>query len=394
MPRRDETTLDPAIERELNAIEAALAGEPTDAELAGLVRALRAERPTVREDFARRLDQRVQAGFARPQEERRSRPLRLVRAARSRASRRMLIPVLGAAASLLLVAGIATSVLLDGGGTDGVMSGPLPGSPQSERAVGAGQEEPSVAAPTTVPPVPPSDGPTVPGRRDRKVERQAELTLEASAGEVGRVADDVIRVTDRVGGIVVTSFVQSGDEGRAGASFQLRVPTDRLRQALAEYSKLAHVRSRTENAQDVTGSYTTAQERLGEVVAERRGLLRQLAAADTPNETESVRARLRIANGQISALRGQIARLRERTDYSVVTLIVEPRTGASGTGDGDDGWTPGDAFDDAVRILEVIAGVALIVLALVLPFALAAGGLALALRALRRRRREQALEAS
>ena len=228
----------------------------------------------------------------------------------------------------------------------------------------------------------------------RRVERQASLALESKPDDVGDVADGVIRATDAVGGIVVTSSVSSGDEGRGGATFSLRVPTDRLDDALARLSKLAHVRSRTENSQDVTGAFVSAQERLDAALAERKGLLRQLAIADTPNETASVRARLRIVQEQIASARRQVRALRTRTDFSAVSVTVEPRGSSNGGGtSGGGSWTPGDALHDAVRVLEVFAGVALVGLAVLLPVGLLglAGGAGA--RGLRRRRREQALGA-
>ena len=54
-------------------------------------------------------------------------------------------------------------------------------------------------------------------------------------------------------------------------------------------------------------------------------------------------------------------------------------------------WTPGDAAGDALRVLEVAAGVLLIGLAVTLPLALLGGGAALVARSTRRRRRESAL---
>ena len=59
----------------------------------------------------------------------------------------------------------------------------------------------------------------------------------------------------------------------------------------------------------------------------------------------------------------------------------------------DDSWTPGDAADDALRVLEVAAGVALIALAVALPLALLGAPAAVAARWSRRRRREHALDA-
>ena len=66
---------------------------------------------------------------------------------------------------------------------------------------------------------------------------------------------------------------------------------------------------------------------------------------------------------------------------------------APGAEEDDGAWTPGDAWHDALRVLEVIAGIALIVLAVALPLALVAALAAIALRILRRRRREHALDA-
>jgi Domain of unknown function (DUF4349) len=210
------------------------------------------------------------------------------------------------------------------------------------------------------------------------------------------VADRVVRVTDEVGGIVVTSSVSSADDDRGGATFSLRVPTRRLDDALARLSKLAHVRSRTQNSQDVTGAFVTAEERLDEALAEREGLLRALGRADSTNETASIRARLRIVQSEIASARAAVRRLRVRTDFSAVSVTIEPGSSAGGStgGSSDDSWTPGDAAGDAVRVLEVAAGVVLVAAAVLVPFALL-GGLGVAAgRVVRRRRREQALEPS
>ena len=57
-------------------------------------------------------------------------------------------------------------------------------------------------------------------------------------------------------------------------------------------------------------------------------------------------------------------------------------------------WTPGDAAKDAGRVLEVIAGVLVIALAILIPLGILAGLAAYGNRGLTRRRRERALEAS
>src|SRR6185503_8551766 len=110
------------------------------------------------------------------------------------------------------------------------------------------------------------------------------------------VADGVIRVTDRHGGFVLSSSVSAGEGAKAGASLDVRIPSDRLQAAVADLSELAHVRSRTQAARDVTAEFSSPRRRLADALAERRGLLRQLAQAVTPNQTAAVRARLRAVN--------------------------------------------------------------------------------------------------
>ena len=70
-------------------------------------------------------------------------------------------------------------------------------------------------------------------------------------------ADGVVRATQAAGGFVQSSQVSTGD-GRSTASFVLRVPTGRLDDALARLSKLGHVKSLQQSADDITGAYDGA----------------------------------------------------------------------------------------------------------------------------------------
>jgi hypothetical protein len=72
-----------------------------------------------------------------------------------------------------------------------------------------------------------------------------------------------------------------------------------------------------------------------------------------------------------------------------VSVDVVARRGSDDEGGA---WTPGDAFDDALRVLEVAVGVALIAAAVLLPLALIWLLAWLARRGVSRRRRERALD--
>lgn len=360
--RRRDRMLAPEIERELDALDRALAGEDADAELAEVVQAMRANRPEPGEAFLRELDARAARGFGRA-ERRRLLP------------RRALLPSLAAAtAAVLLVTLVATW-------------------PTGRESSGGGGARPSVveSGPSTLPApssIPPPTGGSAPGHRTRRVERSASLTLAAGAGKVDEVSDGVIRVTDQVGGTVLSSNVSS-DQGSAGASFELSVPSERLRQTLAELSKLADVRSRNQATQDITGAFISPRERLTDALAERGVLLRQLARADTPNETASIRARLRGASSQIASARAELRTLRARTSYSRIAVTIQTGAGAGG----GVGWGIDDALRDALRVLAVTVGVLLVALAALLPVAAVVTALGIGARSARRRRREAALDA-
>jgi uncharacterized protein DUF4349 len=341
------------------------------AELNDLALILQAHRPVPRAEFARALDARAATGFPRPAAgaSRARRGLALARL------RRAPLVLGSAAAAFIVVTAIATSGLLSNGG--GGVSGTRerPGADTAAgRASGAAAEQA---------PVPPAPSPAgiAPRAPSRKVERSASLTLAAPSDEVEGVADRVVRTTDRFGGFVLQSSVSSGESG-TGATLDVRIPSARLQAALAELSRLAHVRARSQATQDVTATFGSQRRRLAEALAERRALLRLLARAATPNETASVRARLRFASRRIDAARAALRRVAERVDFAAVSVSVEP--GAS-TGDGR--WTPGDAFRDALSVLGTIGGALLVALAVVVPagllFVLAWAGRAVYLRRVR-----------
>jgi hypothetical protein len=382
-------------------------------ELAELGDLLREDPPRAAGDWTRRLDERVAAGFPVPAGEA-GRVPRAVRRARRERGRRFaaLRPAFAPVAVVLLLGVvIAVPVALNagpGGGSDDAGSGASPGGggatalsesrDSAESAGGGGAAsgpEPALKqdsrdAILPVPPVPGGGSPGSDARRARKVERSAAITLGAPAREVGDVADGVVRVTDSVGGFVANSSVYSAAGSEAHATFELRIPTARLPRALADLSRLAHVRERSQSAADITAQAVSAADRLQEARKERQSLLRQLGRAVTLNETESIKARLRLVNRRIAAARASVRRVSNRANFANVSVSVVADAGSGAAPGGS--WTPRDAFGDAVRVLEVAAGVFLIAMALLIPLALVAGLGWLAGRVAVRRRRERALD--
>jgi hypothetical protein len=348
---------------------------------------IRATAPRPDPVFLEDLERRVEAGFPKP--------------ARKRRSSWLMRPAVPVLASALLALAVATAVISgdngddDAGGGEGSSAQQEPftrnSAPQAEQAQGGGaadgalRDEPAPQTQGGAPSVAiaPSPGrPVAPGAR-RVVERSASLELRTGADDFGEVTAGVLRVADNTGTIVQRSAVSERD-GRGFAEYDLRVPASRLDATLAELSRLADVRARTGSADDITGAFVSARDRLVDARDERRALLGALGRAETDAQRSAIRARLRDARRQIAVAERDVRRVRARTDRARVAVTVES-TGRSGA------WTPGDALDDAGRILEVAAGVLLVSAAVLVPLALLAAVAAAGAKVLRRRRREAAL---
>jgi hypothetical protein len=385
--------------RELAALDDALAGRPVDpdlADLAELAVLVRDERPAPNPAFAHSLDERARRGF----------PRAAGRRVRALSWPKLTLPALGLVASAFLVVAIATSGPgggePSGGGSAASKAAPStagdesassqarskPPAPSSSDSAGGATSAPAVVGPTPLPPQP-EPLPRADRRSRRSVERSAQLTLATTPGDIDGAAAKVVRVTDDLGGYVVSSQVSSG----SSAEFELRVPERRLQRALSRLSAIGKLRGRTQSSQDITAAVVSVEVRLKDARTERRSLLRQLAKATTPNETTSIRERLRLVSGQIAAAKRDVRRVKTRASYSTiaVSLLADKHAGSASVGDHH--WTPREALGDAGRILEVAASVLLVVGAVALPLGLVGLLVWLAARQAAHRRRERALDA-
>lgn len=335
---------------------------------------VRASAPRPRDAYLSRLEDRVEAGFPRQSPRRR------------RERGWLWAPGLALAACALLALVVAVGAL--SGSEDEPAAGGSAASPVMEqREGGAAPEQPDLrAAPEAAQgdrsaAVPPGAPP-----RLRRVERRSTLELAPDGEAFPEVTAGVLRVADGAEAIVQRSTVTERD-GRGYATYDLRVPASRLDDVLAELSDLATVTSRTASTRDITAPFVSARSRLVDARDERRALLRALGRADSERERDVLRARIRLARGRISRAEASVRRLSARSDRARLDVTVAS-TGRTGDGGA---WTPGDALDDAGRVLEVAAGVAVVAGAVLLPLAILAALAAAAARVTRRRRREAAL---
>jgi hypothetical protein len=378
-----------------------------------LERELRAERPEIDPQFARRLDQWAGAGF--PPGGRASGGFadalaRFRDRLRATPPRRILLPV-GAAATLILVVGVAVKAIDDvdvgGGGDDSAQV-----TSQSDEGLGDAGGEAATSAESAGAAAAPAARDdeyslAVPAQPDagdevkvggRKQAQRVDLELSTAPEEFRDAADGVLDVVADHRGFVVSSSVSGGDPGVEGAQpgradFRLKIPARELPAALAALSDLGHVVARTDGTEDITGRFVSAKQRIADFTQARQRLLAQLEDAVTTSEQQSIRARLRIVEAQLDDAQADLAAAQQRVSMVPVSVSIGSDADVGATDEGGGGWGIGDALHDAGDILTVMGGVALIALAILVPVALI-GAAAYALFALVvRRQRERALDA-
>jgi hypothetical protein len=359
-----------------------------------LATALAEIRPAPRENFVRELDERAAAGFPRRSRLDNSPLAGFAAWVRSLSPQRLLFA--GGTAALAAIA-IAT-VLVAGtdsrqqpapeqGPSSGLLSDlsgssestePLPPSTTAPKAAGTEYGATENLSATA--------GPARAGRAHRDIERSAEVGLLADPADVADDSAAVFAAVHDANGIVLRSTTTSGK--RAGAHFELLIPSARLGDALAAFSSIDEVRTRHEATDDITAPTVETSERLRDSQARIDGLLAQLSAAETETEMDAIEAELARERRHTASLRAQLDRLEQRADFSRVSVKIE--TGDSSDESGGT-WGIGDAFDDAGHILGIAAGVTLIGLAVLGPLALIALLAWLAHRAWVRAQRRRAL---
>lgn len=413
----DDAPMDPDVAAELDAIDATLAGEPVDpqyAELAELALLLADDRPAADPVFAHTLDERVAGRFHQPV---RKGPGWYVERARSRSWSTWLAG--GAAATALAAAVVAVIVVtsnIHGAGSSSAFSSsasagssavasPAVGA-ASRNSSGAAKLSPSEASGSATSssssaqaplnsapspgrtPQPPSNG--------RKTVQSAQLNLSAAPNRVDDVAQEAFDVVGQQNGIVNRSSVTQTGGSDGYAFMQLSVPSSSLAQTMTKLSQLTHARvsSRTDNSQDVNNQYRQTKRSLADAQALHTALLKQLANATTTQQVDSLKAQIHDAEQSISSDEAALAGLNHRIAFSAISLTINasPQPPAPAGHHSSGGFTLGNAAHDAGRVLVVLAGVALIALAVLVPVGVLAGIAWWVGGMMTHRRRERALD--
>jgi len=389
--------LSAAEREELDALERIIAREPVGErhlELAALVDSVRAGAPRMDPAFAARLDAEVAERTAR----------RRQRSVTPRLARRPGLRRIALASGGLVAAAVAFTIVISSGVLNGSRHTPsvesgLSGTPlivprtpsaTTTPATSRRSGSPTIAAPTAGAGAGASNFAASPALHGaaRLVHKDSTLTLATSPATMQGVANRIVAATERTGGVVASSNVAIAGAA-SHASFTLAVPSGHLDHLIATLSALASVRALNQSTNDITDSYNQEQARLADNAATRSALLAQLATAATAAQQATIQKQLNRLEARIAAEHREIARLENQGHTA--TLAVAVVAGASAAKHAASAGPFTTAFNRGLHALEAILAIALVALAIVLPFALSALALWWGVTSVRQRARERAM---
>lgn len=221
---------------------------------------------------------------------------------------------------------------------------------------------------------------------ERSVITTSHLSIEVDDPDAA--ADEAVEVVRSMGGSVESLTVHQLGEGTR-ADVTLRVPSERLDEALDALEQVGTVQSESRSSVDVTMEHTDLEARVGaleDAVERLRGLM---ADASTTSELLEAEAVLTERQQQLDGLRAQLEVLEGQVDLATVSLALSSKSALPGGGPANF-W---EGLLAGVGSLGVFAAGALVVLGVLLPWALLIGVLVLVVvgivRWARRRRRSR-----
>lgn len=222
---------------------------------------------------------------------------------------------------------------------------------------------------------------------ERSVIRNGAIVLQVDdpSGSTERITG----LAEDLGGYVESQSIDRGDEGDGGAHMQLRVPADRLDEALRRLSEVGSVVSQSTSASDVTAEHVDLQARVKALEASVERLTKLMSGAATTADLLEAESALAERQQQLDGLRAQLKTLEGQVSQAGVSVTLSVKSALPGG--------PANFWDGLVAgwnsITAAGAG-ALVLLGILLPWLVLAGVITLVIiwivRSRRRSKRRSA----
>jgi len=225
---------------------------------------------------------------------------------------------------------------------------------------------------------------TVLERSNRMIVKNSDMRLLVEDTNIA--IDRTTQIVGDSGGYIVSSrvwFQDYGEHQLKYASVTLGVPVDEFEKVLSRLRGLAiEVRDESASGDDVTDQYVDLESQLTTLEATRERVKTFLDDAKTVEEALRVNQELSSLDAQIEQIKGRMNYLNDRSAFSTITINFEPELPELAPAPVQ-GWNPGEALKDALRVLttayqgiaEFVIWLLVVILPILLPPTLILWGL-------------------
>ncbi len=251
----------------------------------------------------------------------------------------LLVPVVLLAAACASLAPSGTTAPSEGGNA----GGPARGDTAFQVAADGKSTSGSIPAPEF------ATNPSVVTNASRNLILTAQVVMKTQ--DPWATADKARAIASGLGGDIL-AMSQTGQGENRSALITVRVPSDRFDEALRQLKLLdGEVITSNVDAKDVTDQFTDLQARLVAKQAEEQRYLQLFPQAKTVDETLKIDAALGNVRVQIEQLQGQINLIKNRTEFSTITMSIAPIVTVPTETGGV--WDPAKTFAKAIAALSV-----------------------------------------
>lgn len=230
-----------------------------------------------------------------------------------------------------------------------------------------------------------SDSPKQDGQKDtsspeQKLIKRYRVTLETT--EYDRTRSEISALVEGYGGYFSSSSENGGNTsgGRRSSrygEFTIRIPAEKLDEFISELGGKGNVISSNLTTDDVTESYYSYQSRLDALALQEQRILDMMEKADSLDYLIKLEDKLSQIRSEINELNYQLKYYDKSVDYSYVTVNL--REVVEYTEEPENNFISrlGNAVKNTFVVFGEVLGEILIGIVWILPFALAAGAVAL-----------------
>ncbi|KAM9863571.1 hypothetical protein ACI1US_00501 [Leucobacter sp. BZR 635] len=167
-------------------------------------------------------------------------------------------------------------------------------------------------------------------QQDRAIVRSASIELTVKSAQTA--AADAAKIAADLGGTVASQTLANDGQSAEYADLTLRVPAEKLADALSELAGLGELRSETRSADDVTDSYVDLEARVEALSASITRLTELMEGAATTSELIEAESALAQRQMEFDGLNAQLEALTDQVEMASVWVSLREGSALPGGG--------------------------------------------------------------